>query len=135
MRSRPFFICPLYTHPQEKVSRLALHIAVFISSLSRYTLYAILLCLFVAKFFSAPKLKFEHQASRIEPAPASPDARRGGGHRESRIEHPGKRIFFQLFSNVSHHFSNIFERFRKFSNVFKRFRTFVLCLFCPNPAN
>jgi len=28
---------------------------------------------------------------------------------------------FQIFSIVSHHFSNIFKRFRIFSNVFKRF--------------
>ena len=30
---------------------------------------------------------------------------------------------FRIFSNVSHHFSNIFKYFRKFSIVFKRFQT------------
>jgi len=28
---------------------------------------------------------------------------------------------FQVFSNISHNFSNIFKRFRTFSNIFKRF--------------
>ena len=27
--------------------------------------------------------------------------------------------YFQIFSNVSHHFSNIFKRFQTFSNIFK----------------
>jgi len=30
--------------------------------------------------------------------------------------------YFQIFSNVSHHFSNIFEYFQTFSIVFERFQ-------------
>ena len=55
---------------------------------------------------------------------------------ESRVTNDERRIcraiicasackkveYFRIFSNVSHHFSNIFEYFQTFSNVFKRFQ-------------